>query len=502
MRIEAQSAGEAKAEAMGLRQRPLTAASSATERHAAPQHFDLAKHDALQRMALQVLLVCSALMSVWLVMHAARALGEPVSTQWRVWLALFPLTLLILPLRDAHPLTNPQLTERLRHAGQALNATGVVLALQTVLALVGVPPLPWPMLGAILLLHLAFGAGLRMLVRKVASLSQPPLQVVVVGADGHGHAVAQSLRMRSEPTQVVGFVDDRRDRIDRSLLTAPFLGSTAQFVHQMSGVDAVVIAIPDDAIVRIQALANTVRNGQINVYLAPSAPILELKHLLLARGEGSLQDMVLLGMQGLPIVGRLAKRLFDIVFAAVALVAFLPFGLVIAALIKLESPGPVIYRQGRYGRGCRMFELYKFRSMRFDPVSPGGEIRLTQRVDARVTRLGSFLRRTSLDEFPQFINVLLGQMSVIGPRPHPPGVKAGDRIYEDVVADFLERYKVRPGITGWAQVNGLRGNTFTEDHLMRRFASDVEYIRSWSFELDLWIVLKTMWGGLGGKNAF
>lgn len=136
-----------------------------------------------------------------------------------------------------------------------------------------------------------------------------------------------------------------------------------------------------------------------------------------------------------------------------------------------------------------------------EPSGPG-EIRLTERDDRRVTRLGAFLRRTSLDEFPQFFNVLRGEMSVVGPRPHPPGVKAGERMYEEVVEAFAERYKVRPGITGWAQVNGLRGNTFTERHLTERFAYDIEYIQNWSFELDLWIVLRTAFGGFGGRNAF
>jgi exopolysaccharide biosynthesis polyprenyl glycosylphosphotransferase len=328
------------------------------------------------------------------------------------------------------------------------------------------------------------------------------LRIVVAGAGEHGRALAHYLRTRSESTEVVGFIDDRLQRIDRSTLTAPFLGGTAQFASLPRAVDGVVIGIPNDATNRIQALANRLRNGQINIYLAPAVPLLNLGHLHLARGQENLRDMVLLGMQRLPVVGRVSKRLFDIVFSATVLLLFLPFGIAIAALIKLESPGPVFFRQGRYGQGCRLFDMYKFRSMRFDPAASHGEIRLTERGDARVTRLGDFLRRTSLDEFPQFMNVLLGHMSVVGPRPHPPGVKAGDRIYEDVVADFLERYKVRPGITGWAQVNGLRGNTFTEDHLMRRFASDVEYIRNWSFELDLCIMLKTVWGGFRGKNAF
>ena len=235
-----------------------------------------------------------------------------------------------------------------------------------------------------------------------------------------------------------------------------------------------------------------------NVYLAPEEPV--LGHPFLSRPHSGPGNMLLLGMNPLPIEGRLLKRVFDISFSAVVLLLFLPIGLVLAALIRLESPGPALFTQGRYGLRNRLFQIYKFRSMRFDPTP--GEIRLNQRQDARVTRIGNFIRRTSLDEFPQFINVLLGDMSVIGPRPHPPGVKAGDRTYENVVVDFVERYKVRPGITGWAQVNGSRGNTFTEESLTERFIYDVQYIQNWSPELDLWIVIKTIFGGLGGKNAF
>jgi exopolysaccharide biosynthesis polyprenyl glycosylphosphotransferase len=311
------------------------------------------------------------------------------------------------------------------------------------------------------------------------------------------------LRRQERPTEVVGFVDDRIERTDAEGLSAPFLGRASSFRPDSREVDGVVIALPGTATQRVQALAGALRDGRTNIYLVPQAPLLRDGWPAgAAAGEGGLQNMVLLGMDRLPLRGRIAKRLFDIVFSALVLLCFLPFGLLIALLIKLESPGPVIFKQGRYGLGYRLFDVYKFRSMRFDAAANRGEIRLTQRGDSRVTRVGDFLRRSSLDEVPQFLNVLLGQMSVVGPRPHPPGVKAGERIYEDVVADFMERYKVRPGITGWAQVNGLRGNTFTEEHLTQRFASDVEYIRNWSFELDLWIVLKTVWGGFGGKNAF
>ena len=325
------------------------------------------------------------------------------------------------------------------------------------------------------------------------------LRLVIVGAGEQGVAIARYLTAREPEIVVIGFIDDRSSRIDTSTLPFPLLaGGTAQLDQLPPDIDGVIIALPNQAGDRVSSLATRLRGQMGNVYLAPEEPV--LGHPFLSRPHSGPGNMLLLGMNPLPIEGRLLKRVFDISFSAVVLLLFLPIGLVLGALIRLESPGPALFTQGRYGLRNRLFQIYKFRSMRFDPTP--GEIRLNQRQDARVTRIGNFIRRTSLDEFPQFINVLLGDMSVIGPRPHPPGVKAGDRTYENVVVDFVERYKVRPGITGWVQVNGSRGNTFTEESLTERFIYDVQYIQNWSPELDLWIVIKTIFGGLGGKNAF
>ncbi len=194
------------------------------------------------------------------------------------------------------------------------------------------------------------------------------------------------------------------------------------------------------------------------------------------------------------------KRLADIVVAATMLVFLAPLLLVTALAVKLDSPGPVLFRQLRRGYNNRSFDALKFRTLRHDMADPLAD-RLVTRGDPRVTRVGAFLRRSSIDELPQLLNVLKGEMSLVGPRPHPSNAKAGGRPYEEVVERFQRRYRVRPGITGWAQVNGLRGNTETADDLRRRVDYDLDYIRRWSLWLDLLILLRTPLATLKGENA-
>ncbi|HTI82709.1 MAG TPA: sugar transferase [Acetobacteraceae bacterium] len=197
----------------------------------------------------------------------------------------------------------------------------------------------------------------------------------------------------------------------------------------------------------------------------------------------------------------LAKRLIDIL-GAVLLIAMLAVPmLAIALAIRLDSPGPTLFRQKRIGYADRAFETLKFRTMWHHAVAPG-IFQQTCRHDVRVTRIGHFLRQTSMDELPQLFNVLRGDMSLVGPRPHAPGTCAGGKPFELVTPRYQLRHRVRPGITGLAQVRGLRGETETEDLLLRRVESDLEYIESWSLWLDLIILLRTAKAVLGTQNAY
>jgi polysaccharide biosynthesis protein PslA len=195
------------------------------------------------------------------------------------------------------------------------------------------------------------------------------------------------------------------------------------------------------------------------------------------------------------------KRAENIVVALMALAFLGPPMLLIALWIRLDSPGPVLFRQRRVGLGGREFQMLKFRTMRQEAAEQAGCRQATRR-DPRVTRAGVFLRRASIDELPQLLNVLRGDMSLVGPRPHAPGTCAGGRPFETVVPFYPARHRMRPGMTGLAQVRGWRGETDTEEKLIRRVQSDLEYIGSWSLWLDLRLLVRTLGAMLSMKNAY
>jgi putative colanic acid biosynthesis UDP-glucose lipid carrier transferase len=218
--------------------------------------------------------------------------------------------------------------------------------------------------------------------------------------------------------------------------------------------------------------------------------------------QGRLEEV-----SGVPVVGLMhtpftglnsvMKRATDLVLASLILVLISPLLLIVAIGVKLSSPGPVIFRQNRTGLDGEVIQVYKFRSM---TVQDNGEyVRQAQRNDPRITRFGSFIRRTSLDELPQFINVLQGRMSIVGPRPV---AVAHNEQYRHLVRAYMARHKVRPGITGWAQVNGLRGETDTLEKMARRVEYDLEYLRNWSAGLDILIIFRTIWLVLFDRNAY
>src|SRR5690606_23311734 len=195
------------------------------------------------------------------------------------------------------------------------------------------------------------------------------------------------------------------------------------------------------------------------------------------------------------------KGLEDRLLGSLILLLVAPLMALVALAIKLDSPGPVLFRQKRYGFNNELIEVLKFRTMRTDLCDEDGVVS-TRANDPRLTRVGGFLRRTSLDELPQFINVLRGDMSIVGPRPHATQTRAGDKLLEEVVAEYSVRHKVKPGITGWAQINGWRGTIDTVEKLRNRVEFDIYYLENWSLMFDLKIIALTLFKGFIGKEAY
>lgn len=297
--------------------------------------------------------------------------------------------------------------------------------------------------------------------------------------------------------QVVGFVDDRaRERL-KSPDEFPVVGRIEELPELVKkhDIDFVYLALPMASQPRIVALLDALRDTTASVYFVPDMFVTDL-----IQGRiDSVSGMPVVGVCDTPFVGMngLVKRASDIVLATLILVLISPLLLVLAAAVKLSSPGPVIFRQRRYGLDGREIVVYKFRTMTV--LEDGAEVRQASRNDQRITPLGAFMRRTSLDELPQFVNVLQGRMSIVGPRPH---AVAHNEMYRKLIKGYMLRHKVRPGITGWAQVNGFRGETETVEKMKARIEYDLDYLRNWSLRLDLYIIAKTVWVVLKGENAY
>ena len=265
------------------------------------------------------------------------------------------------------------------------------------------------------------------------------------------------------------------------------------------GVDVVALALADHGEgTRIGSVCSGLADQPVRICLAVNSAAIGRSPSSLERfGSTTLIDLVGDPHAGL---GGAAKRGMDMLLSALALVGLAPLFAAVAMFIRLESPGPVLFRQKRFGLGGRAIEVLKFRSMYMHACDPKGEKR-TLAWDPRVTRMGRVLRRLSIDELPQLLNVLRGDMSLVGPRPHPLHMRVGEEYYFDVVTQYRVRHIVRPGITGWAQVNGSRGEVDTIAKARRRVELDLWYLENWSVELDLRIILRTICGGFATKGA-
>jgi Undecaprenyl-phosphate glucose phosphotransferase len=325
---------------------------------------------------------------------------------------------------------------------------------------------------------------------------------VVIGADALGRRFIET-RME-DPTlglRVIGLFDDRTRRVPRQVGDVPVLGRVADLpaFARRCKVDHVIIAMPLSAEQRILEIVSQLRALDVDISVLGDAIAFTVPEHSVSYPAG----VPAFDLMKRPIAGwhSVAKRAMDIVLSLVALVLLSPLLAALVLAVKLDSPGPALFRQKRLGFNGKAFSIYKFRSMRSDDTDADAQVLVT-RSDRRVTRIGSFLRRTSLDELPQLWNVLIGDMSLVGPRPHALKAKAADRLYDEVVAEYAVRHRVKPGITGWAQVRGWRGETDTIEKIKKRVEHDLYYIDNWSLSFDLRILLMTAFGGFAGRNAF
>jgi putative colanic acid biosynthesis UDP-glucose lipid carrier transferase len=322
--------------------------------------------------------------------------------------------------------------------------------------------------------------------------------VVVVGANDVGLKFAGICdRHPNLFMSVRGFFDDRAHERHPAGMRHPVLGDTGGLVQYVRehGIKMIFISQPISAQPRIRKLIDELQDTTASVYFLPDVYIFDLMQ---ARFD-NVGGMPVIAIRESPFMGlnSTIKRASDIVLSGLILLLLSPLMLAIAVAVRLSSPGPAIFRQRRYGLYGEEIIVYKFRSMRV--MENGNTVVQAQKNDQRVTPIGAFLRRTSLDELPQFVNVLQGRMSIVGPRPH---AVAHNEQYRKLIKGYMLRHKVKPGITGWAQVNGLRGETATLDKMEARIQYDLDYLRNWSLWLDLWIMLKTVKVVLARENAF
>lgn len=323
-------------------------------------------------------------------------------------------------------------------------------------------------------------------------------RVVFAGCNEVSMSLAQRIETNPELCMsVAGFFDDRgRERLGNpdNVSLIGRLPDLARYVKQ-NGISVIFVALPIRHLPRVLDLLDDLRDTTASIYYVPDIFVFDL---IQAR-TGEIMGIPVVAMCETPFYGLrgLSKRLFDLIVATLALLLASPLFLLIAILVKLSSPGPAIFRQRRYGLDGEQITVYKFRTMVV--TEDGQEIKQATKDDARTTPIGRLLRRSSLDELPQLINVVQGRMSLVGPRPH---AVAHNEMYRKLIKGYMVRHKVLPGITGLAQIHGFRGETKNIEQMEARVRYDLEYLRKWSILLDIRILATTAIRLFQDKNAY
>ncbi|MEX1199529.1 MAG: undecaprenyl-phosphate glucose phosphotransferase [Methylophaga sp.] len=349
------------------------------------------------------------------------------------------------------------------------------------------------------LMVLTFSIIIKMMVGSVQMVKSGNKKAIIIGANELGGTLAS--RMNADEfsmIEVVGFFDNQASLPVLRDAEVPLLGEMSDVAEycKTHQIDNVYIALPMANQPRILQLLDDLRDTTVSIYFLPD---LFLYDMIQARID-TVNGVPVVGVCETPFLGLngLVKRISDIVLSSIILVLISPILLALAIGVKKSSPGPVLFKQYRYGLDGSKILVYKFRSMKVHKEE--GFVKQASKDDDRITKFGQFIRKTSLDELPQFINVFQGRMSIVGPRPH---AVSHNEEYRKLIKGYMVRHMVKPGITGWAQVNGFRGETQTLDKMENRIRYDIDYLRHWSLYLDLWIILRTVMVVFrGDENAY
>ncbi len=339
---------------------------------------------------------------------------------------------------------------------------------------------------------------LRIYLNSLVAAGQLSTTVAIIGAGDIGHRLVELLKSRYiDQIKLVGVFDDRIRRPSQFLDVQGGVGDLVEHVKSHH-VDKILIALPLSAENRILDILHKLKTVPIDIALVPDLAGLQLGNHGIIKKALPFLDVI---HRPLSLWSRVVKRTMDIAFSAIILLLFSPVMLLAALAIRLDSPGPIFFRQPRLGLSNEKIEILKFRTMHVADSDLEAR-QQTKRDDPRVTRIGKWLRLTSIDELPQLFNVLRGSMSLVGPRPHAIGMRVKDSLCQEISKEYAERHRVKPGITGWAQVCGLRGAVEDPAILRARIEHDIYYIDNWSFLFDLKILFMTVIVVLRTRNAY
>jgi Undecaprenyl-phosphate glucose phosphotransferase len=340
-------------------------------------------------------------------------------------------------------------------------------------------------------------------VRRWARNGVMERRAVIVGGGKAAEALIRSIEKQPyNDIRICGIFDDRDDTRSPPVVAGyPKLGTIAELTTfaRIARIDMLIVSLPISAEKRVLSMLKKLWVLPVDIRLSAHSAELHFR----PRAYSYIGAVPMLDIFDKPINDwdKVAKRAFDIVFSLIGIVAFSPVMLLTAIAIKLDSNGPVLFRQKRHGFNNEVIEVYKFRSMYADRSDPTAKKAVTKN-DPRVTRVGRFIRKTSIDELPQFFNALFGSLSLVGPRPHAVAAQSHNLLYTEVVDGYFARHRVKPGVTGWAQINGWRGEMDTDEKIRKRTELDLFYIENWSLWLDLRILLLTPIRLLDTENAY